>query len=76
MSKSTPASRVRSTYDFIKAQSTTHPVQALCRVLNVAVTSVKVVYDASSGLTDHAAFFLGPRVFCSACSSSRFSTVK
>lgn len=36
MSKSTPASRVRDTYAFIKAQSTTHPVQTLCRVLNVA----------------------------------------
>lgn len=36
MSKSTPASRVRDTYVFIKAQSTTHPVQTLCRVLNVA----------------------------------------
>src|SRR5512136_3040235 len=36
MSKSTPASRVRTTYDFIKAQSTTHPVQKLCRLLNVA----------------------------------------
>jgi hypothetical protein len=36
MSKSKPASRVRNTYDFIKAQSTKYPVQALCRVLNVA----------------------------------------
>jgi len=36
MSKSTPASRVRTTYGFIKAQSTTHPVQALCRLLDVA----------------------------------------
>jgi putative transposase len=36
MSKSKPASRVRTTYDFIKAQNTTYPVQALCRVLNVA----------------------------------------
>ena len=36
MSKSTPASRVRATYEFIKAQSTTHSVQTLCRVLNVA----------------------------------------
>jgi hypothetical protein len=36
MSKSTPASRVRITYDFIKAHSTTYPVQTLCRMLNVA----------------------------------------
>ena len=36
MSKSTPAGRVRTTYDFIKAQSGTFPVQALCRVLDVA----------------------------------------
>jgi uncharacterized protein YPO0396 len=36
MSKSTPASRVLSTYDFIKAQSRTFPVQVLCRVLDVA----------------------------------------
>ncbi len=36
MSKSAPASRVRTTYEFIKAQSANYPVQALCRVLNVA----------------------------------------
>jgi putative transposase len=36
MSKSMPAGRVRTTYDFIKAQSRTFPVQALCRVLDVA----------------------------------------
>ena len=36
MPKSKPASRVRTTYDFIKAQSATYPVQALCRVLDVA----------------------------------------
>ena len=36
MSKSTPTSRVRTTYDFIKAESRTFPVQALCRVLDVA----------------------------------------
>jgi len=36
MSKSTPASRVRTAHDFIKEQSTTYPVQALCRVRNVA----------------------------------------
>ena len=36
MSKSTSAGRVRTTYDFIKAQSRTFPVQALCRVLDVA----------------------------------------
>lgn len=36
MPTSKPASRVRTTYDFIKAQSANHPVQALCRVLNVA----------------------------------------
>ena len=36
MSKFTPASRVRTTYEFIKAQSATYPVQTLCRVLNVA----------------------------------------
>jgi hypothetical protein len=39
------------------------------------VTSVKVVYDASSGLTDYAACFLGTSAFDSACSSSRFSMV-
>jgi hypothetical protein len=38
MSKSTPAGRVRTTYDFIKAQSKTFPVQALCRVLDVALS--------------------------------------
>jgi len=32
----TPAGRVRTTSDFIKAQSRTFPVQALCRVLDVA----------------------------------------
>jgi putative transposase len=36
MSKSTPASHVRRTYDFIRAQRTAYPVQALCRVLDVA----------------------------------------
>lgn len=36
MSKSTSAGRVRTTYDFIKAQSGTFPVQALCRVFDVA----------------------------------------
>jgi hypothetical protein len=36
MSEATPASRVRTTDDFIKTQSTTHPVRALCRVLTVA----------------------------------------
>lgn len=36
MSKSTHASRVRTTYDFIRAQSATYPVRTLCRVLNVA----------------------------------------
>jgi putative transposase len=36
MSKSAPAHRVRTTYDFIKAQSATYPVQKLCRLLNVA----------------------------------------
>ena len=36
MSKSTPASRVRTTYHLIKAQSTTFRVQVLCRVLDVA----------------------------------------
>lgn len=35
MSKSAFASRVRVTYTFIKAQSTTYPVQVLCRVLDV-----------------------------------------
>ena len=36
MSKPRPASRVRATYELIKAQSTTFPVQVLCRVLEVA----------------------------------------
>ena len=36
MSKSTPASRVRATYELIKAESSTFPVQLLCRVLEVA----------------------------------------
>ena len=37
-----------------------------------SVTSVKVVYVASSGLTDYAACFFGAgRIFCSG-SSSRF----
>ena len=36
MSTRTPASRVGTTYDFIKAQSRTFPVQVLCRVLHVA----------------------------------------
>lgn len=36
MSKPTPASRVRATYELIKAQSATFPVQVLCRVLEVA----------------------------------------
>ncbi len=36
MFRSTPAVRVRTTYDFIKAESTTFPVQKFCRVLNVA----------------------------------------
>ncbi len=36
MSKPTPASRVRATYELIKAQSETFPVQVLCRVLEVA----------------------------------------
>lgn len=36
MSKSTPASRVRATYAFIKAHSRMYPVQVLCRVLDVA----------------------------------------
>lgn len=36
MSKPTPASRVRATYELIKAQSATFPVQMLCRVLDVA----------------------------------------
>lgn len=36
MSKSIPASRVRATYELIKAQSATFPVQVLCRVLEVA----------------------------------------
>ena len=36
MSKPTPAGRVCTTYDFIKAQSKTYPVQKLCRLLNVA----------------------------------------
>jgi putative transposase len=36
MPKSTSASRVRATYELIKAQSATFPVQALCRVLEVA----------------------------------------
>jgi len=39
------------------------------------VTSVKVVYDASSGLPDYAAFLLGASAFGSACSSSRLSRV-
>ncbi len=41
----------------------------------LGVTSVKVVYVASSGLTDYAAFFLGPSAFASAGTSSRFSMV-
>jgi len=36
MSKSALAGRVRTTYDFIKAQSRMFPVQVLCRVLDVA----------------------------------------
>ncbi len=36
MSKFKPASRVRATYELIKAQSATFPVQVLCRVLEVA----------------------------------------
>jgi len=36
MSKSTPDTHVRTTYDFIKAQSATHPVRTLCRLLGVA----------------------------------------
>jgi putative transposase len=36
MSKSTLPGRVRVTYVFIKAQSRTYPVQALCRILDVA----------------------------------------
>jgi putative transposase len=36
MSKPTPASRVRATYELIKVQSGTFPVQVLCRVLEVA----------------------------------------
>jgi putative transposase len=36
MSESIPLSRVRATYQFIKAQSTSFPVQMLCRVLEVA----------------------------------------
>ena len=36
MSKSIPPSRVRATYEFIKVQSATFPVQVLCRVLEVA----------------------------------------
>jgi putative transposase len=36
MSKSMPPSRVRATYEFIKAQSASFPVQMLCRVLEVA----------------------------------------
>ena len=36
MSKPTPASRVRATYELIKAQSATFPVQVLCRVLEIA----------------------------------------
>jgi len=36
MSKSTPASRVRTTYAFIKAHSATYSVQMLCRFLDVA----------------------------------------
>jgi putative transposase len=36
MSKATSASRVRATYELIKAQSATFPVQVLCRVLEVA----------------------------------------
>ncbi len=36
------------------------------------VTSVKVVYDASSGLPDYAAFLLGAvSAFCGGSSSSR-----
>ncbi len=36
MSTNLSAGRVRSTYEFIKAQRATYSVQALCRVLNVA----------------------------------------
>ena len=36
MSKSIPPSRVRATYEFIKVQSASFPVQVLCRVLEVA----------------------------------------
>jgi putative transposase len=36
MSKSMSASRVRATYELIKAQSATFPVQVLCRVLEAA----------------------------------------
>ena len=36
MSKTTPPGRVRTTYDFIKAQSAVHPVRVLCRLLDVA----------------------------------------
>ncbi len=36
MSKSTSTSRVRATYDFIKAQRATYSVETLCRVLGVA----------------------------------------
>jgi putative transposase len=36
MSRPTTVSRVRTTYEFINAQSATHSVQALCRLLNVA----------------------------------------
>jgi putative transposase len=36
MSKSLLVSHVRATYELIKAQSATFPVQVLCRVLEVA----------------------------------------